>query len=431
MKVCVFSFFSLLTLFGICQNRTVVIGKILDQQTLRPIQNVNILYNKKSGTSSDLNGNFSLRISSSVANIIKFSHVSYISKSVPIDVISDTINLEILLQPKVESVDEVVVTESNGPYYKNTEVVLLDYFFVADDIWLVIKKKNTYFLRHLNRNQDYRLSFKFEELYTDCFKNIHLFSKDSAYQIYIIDAHVEIVERVSKNKFNEVLMPCKTSYKDKLVFEAYGYQNQSIQYFSIDKKTGEKEILWRIENKIGNKYASILRNEIISFYMRHKRPDENKITNNIWDGTIKDLELYDRKFFQMVEYYQKIGAKPIYCPLFASRNKIVLFNHIENKIIRTNLVDEQVTKISYTLDKDWDNQILQDNNHNLYLKYSKNGIVTLKKINPENAKILSVTRIPNHVYPEKIKIHNDYIYYVKRNYTTDSFELFKLPINEP
>ena len=102
-------FLSLIILFGsfimVAQDVTLN-GSVLDASTDGPLPGVSVVISgSQSGTTTDFNGNFSLK-GVSIGDVIQFSYIGYITQEVTI---GNPLNLMVYLQEDVESLDEVIL----------------------------------------------------------------------------------------------------------------------------------------------------------------------------------------------------------------------------------------------------------------------------------------------------------------------------------
>jgi iron complex outermembrane receptor protein len=95
----------------IAQKKGNVNGNILDAETMEPLVAVNISIDRRSGTISDNEGNFSLSLTSG-KHILEFYYVGYevLKKEIIVED-NETINLTILMQVSSRMLQEVVVSE--------------------------------------------------------------------------------------------------------------------------------------------------------------------------------------------------------------------------------------------------------------------------------------------------------------------------------
>ena len=90
--------------------QSIITGKILDQETLTPIQDVNIrFFDNSSGTTSLPDGTFQLQTTKVKAYLILTSR-SYIERSIILKINSSEIDMgTIFLQPQPYSLDEISI----------------------------------------------------------------------------------------------------------------------------------------------------------------------------------------------------------------------------------------------------------------------------------------------------------------------------------
>ena len=102
------------SMFSIYAQSTVIKGKILDASSQEPLIGVNILFNKSEGTSSDLNGNYQLKVSEGEYEIT-FKYIGYSTQFKKIKVSSSEQKIiNISLQQEANQLDDIVV--SAGKY---------------------------------------------------------------------------------------------------------------------------------------------------------------------------------------------------------------------------------------------------------------------------------------------------------------------------
>ena len=124
----------------ICSQTVIFKGIIKDEETLKPIQEVNIkVYGTVSGTSSDHAGNFSLKTDKIPATII-FTCVGYETASYTI-VGTPKTPIEFQLRPKSYLLGEVDISSKKYSYmFKDKDFSVLDYEILGDDLILLIFK---------------------------------------------------------------------------------------------------------------------------------------------------------------------------------------------------------------------------------------------------------------------------------------------------
>lgn len=103
-------------LFFICgalvaqqQDPVVIKGQVLDAQTKVPLDGAHLVVNESFGTTSDIDGNFTINIS--VGDTVVVTHVGYVDYLVPIpqDLFEETYFLRIAMTPATKELQEVTI----------------------------------------------------------------------------------------------------------------------------------------------------------------------------------------------------------------------------------------------------------------------------------------------------------------------------------
>ena len=107
-------FVLLFVIYGTYSQSALIKGKIIDARSQEPLIGVNILYNKSEGTSSDLNGDYQLKVSAGEYEIT-FKYIGYSTQFKKLKVSSsDQKTINISLEEEANQLDDVVI--SAGKY---------------------------------------------------------------------------------------------------------------------------------------------------------------------------------------------------------------------------------------------------------------------------------------------------------------------------
>ena len=113
-------------------------------------------------------------------------------------------------------------------------------------------------------------------------------------------------------------------------------------------------------------------------------------------------------------YFKLIMTKPVYNPLKIIGNQVVLFDFEDDKIVIYDSAFKLIRTVPVTFHKSeyWDNTIYIDQtNHKCFGRFIKQGIVTLKQIDLTTGKTEGEV-VLQHIYPKKIRINDDNVYYL-------------------
>lgn len=381
-------------------------GNVSDSATDAVIENVSVkIVETGAAVISDGKGNFSIWISN-IPSTVCITHLNYFSKNIRIDAKENT-DQKILLLGKIATLPQLSVT-TNKPINitKEQPLYIKDYEFCNDKI-IVLAYKDKMLSRAcvslLNLNGDTICSVRIKDsrnLYRDCFGESHLLTKTTAWQIFIDSTFVDFIYPIDAEKFEETFSPVVAELNNKFFYQKYYYNNQILQYYFYDKSAKKSEEL------------KVIGNEENLYMMR----DRARIVMDSDDPAIQE------QFEDLVFY------KPVFAPLVKVHDTICIFNYADSLIEfysdSCRLIKE--VAISFHNDPNWKREIFVDDiTGKVFALFRKNGISALKEINLKTGELKNSIVIPDFPFVEKIKIHNDNIYFL---YTerTDPKELKKL-----
>ena len=426
-------------------SQTIIIkGVVKDEQTLKPIPDVNIkIFGTTIGTATDNNGRFSIKFDK-FPTILIFSCIAYEEENYKITELPKN-QLEFLLRSRSYPLKEVNVTSQNYSFlFKNQDYSVLDYELMGDNVLLLIFRarltKSEMVL--LNRSGDTLVVSSMPDvppsrLYKDFLSNIHYISKtDYAYQVVynMNDKTIDIPYRTTIDSLERIVKPFIFQISNRLYFQeiqvnglgmAIGFYQKGIgkkyirKYFN-EKKSSEKmddQIFYdKWNGLIGSQIPSGDENGDLAAADVGKSPKLGQYMNN-FDERAYQFEFYNMRFPVIKVADDKIA--------FFNFGDDVLemmdINGKTRKIIPITFHKESVPKFdtlsSVRLSDSgwrWGNAILEDEfNHNVYATYSKNGMIRINRINLETGKIMRGTVIPI-LFPEKMEIYDGEVYFLNR-----------------
>lgn len=408
----IFYFFSLFTFSQNVMKSKIIKGKVTTIDGV-PISYVSIFNIKdKTGTQSDKNGEYLLIIKN--PSIINFSLLGFqsvelnITQNMLSDLLKDSLTFNIVLKTAIKELKTVEITAENiKVVYDNS---LLDYEFNNDNILLLISENKKSKLRLINSDsiiKDKILNFPAGNFFRDCFNNIQVLTKDSSYQAYILPSEIYIYKGVDLKQFNS-LSSCVVSTPEHLFLQQFGPHNQSVIYSYINKHTKERKMLKHITSAESENFA---KGEVKKIAQLKRKLGNKSVMDDLNAtelGLARDIE--SRTWF-----YENILVKPTYNPLKQIRDSIFIFNHISDSVYvyNSNAELKRTFNIKYHYIKGWKNEIIIDETkQSAYAKFINDGIVYLCKINLDNGNILNQYKLEHNTFPEKIKIKDNYAYYL-------------------
>jgi len=383
------------------------VNVIVSDTTGKVLKDVAI-YNSKQNLIGITNNFGTTTITARLGDAVMFSHISYEQKTMKV---SDE-NMLVVLNAKTNILPEAEIVE-NAPHlaYKNKEVWIVDYIVGWEGITAITTTGKTSHLLHLGFEQDTlsirQIDTKYENLFRDVFGNIHLLGPDSTYQIYSDGEKMHLLYGVLREKFDKTFAPIAALTDSILVTKQAFYYGQEWAFFKVNRNTMKKDFLCDIYGTslemaknwdIDNRRSGSAQNSM--FYNPVPKPEEQQ---NMEENLLKKLMLQE-----------------IYVPVLNVDNSIYIFdfqkdaiyiyNNLGNYLDRTEIAFHRGFRNS--INKNWDNHIIYDDATNeCYAQFTKDGIVTLKKINLKTGNIDASYTLDSHVFPESIQVYNGTVYY--------------------
>ena len=123
---------------------------------------------------------------------------------------------------------------------------------------------------------------------------------------------------------------------------------------------------------------------------------------------------------------------PVYAPLFKIQNEIVIFNFLDSKIEFYNETGQLVKEllIDFHKQSNWKEDVFVDDvSGRAYTLYLADGISTLKEIDLQTGKFVRSFKIPKFKYVNKIKVHDNKLYFLYRKSCSDDLSgLYRMEI---
>ena len=369
-------------------------------------------------------------ITAYLKDVVIFSHLSFEPKVIKLsehDMYEEVFNvfkMIVTMEEKTHILPEVTIVE-NAPQlaYKNKDVWVLDYSVNEKGIMAVTTDGKESQLLHLGFEQDTisikkidkKLDNLFREiLYQDLFGNTHLYSLDSAFQIYSEKDKLELLYGVTLEKHKSTFGNLYALTDSIVVTRKEFYSGQEIVYFMTNRNNGKTEVLcdvygssremaknWHIDNV---RLRRALNPGSSDFVNPYERPEE---WNNFEEDMIKRLMLQE-----------------IYVPLLNVDNKIYIFDFQKDYVYKYNDKGRYLGKkeISFHLKSKyarrdapgnpWDKKLIYDKaRKECYAQFTSDGTVTLKKIDLESGNVIATYVLDDHYFPENIQVYDGVVYY--------------------
>jgi len=376
-------------------------GTVLDEEKRAGISYVNFSFiGSHLGAVSDKKGEFSFFIDTLPVTML-VSHIGYVTKKIFLDTTS--YSLTIYLAPLVTLLKEVEIKASvHEAFFKDDQYAIKDYEIDSGYVYLLIYRYQLSHMELVCKNLEGDtiartniLPYSPKGLIKDCLGFLHVFNRDSIFQIYREEGNIFLIHGESMEKYEKILSNCLASTYDVLYFKKQTDLGMGIEYYGINRISRERQVL------------STVRDEKKAKMLRRNPQDASLLLSGIPEG---------RETFVEWNWVHKILYRPLGSALYKIGKFICIFN-IPDKQIE---FYDQKGAYSYKLalqtefhpDGRWSNEIFVDEvRSKAYTALIKNGYYMLFEINLNTGELKKALSI-FHPYPEKIRIYKGYIYYL-------------------
>lgn len=441
----------LLPVTASAQNDKVLnVNVIVSDSTGKVLKDVAI-YNSKQNLIGITNNFGTTTITAHLLDAVMFSHISYEQKTVKI---SDE-NMLVVLNAKTNILPEAEIVE-NAPHlaYSNKQVWVSDYKITDRGMYLILDSNTEHSLIFLSHEQDTlaraKISKKYDYLYEDAFGNIHLLSKDTAYQTYYDGEKLNMLYPVDIQTFKQKLMPVQVITDSLLVLQRYASMWQEILYISVNRNNKETKVLadcYGPTREWGRTYyRDMVKDGVIDAVQKDNPLFPNIMemlgieqTNTFGDDAIENTYV-DFESSQRARY----RLQPIFSPITFFNDTIYVFDLEKDKLIKftengtfVKDIDISFHRTTYRknsrIGNNWDKNIIIDKAlGKCYAQFTKDGHVTLKEIDLQTGTTKNTIELNHHVFPENIQIHNGIVYYkfidVRQTVGRDCRSLYKMQL---
>jgi hypothetical protein len=378
-------------------------GKVFDMETRKAIPDVNIHFTGTNlGISTNKKGEFSFFIDTIPVYMI-ISHLGYETQRIWLDNSYRSVN--VMLKPASLMLKEVEIKAVNKPmpFFKDTKFSALDFEVDSSLLYLLVYRfrLGASELLCLSASGDTiarsgALRLKPAELFLDCFGNIHILSQDSVYQVVQDSSALRIVHTAGIKRFDETLRDCVASTQALLFFKKLSLDKQSVEFFSVNRKTRQRQYLTDATDEYKQK---MLRLNPYDHYLltRERIPEGREAFVDYW-------------------WIKKILYRPNTSSLHKVDEHLCVFNSVEHTLELFTLSGDLTAKLLIPTeeksDSKWTTEIYIDRiEHKVYTSFLKGGRFTLFRVDLNTGdlkRILSAV----HAFPDKVRVHDGFLFYL-------------------
>jgi len=259
--------------------------------------------------------------------------------------------------------------------------------------------------------------------FRDCMDNFHIVYEGLAYQIIETIDSFYLMEPILWKDLQKSLKPCVLASEQYFIFQQYGQYNQSVSFMLIDTLEQNSRELYAVDNI---DYTSSL-----DEFVEKQKAVIN--SGNVMGENSPNFQRSLRRAGDNLYFAETALSHPIYIPILRIADTVKLFDHHNDRVIVYNdsIQQERTFAIDYQLHKSWNNQLHTDQSATqIFANYDDAGRVTLIEIDPSTGALLHQTTINEHLFPEKIQIRGNYIYYLHHIFGDNSINfIYKQRIN--
>ena len=398
------------SLSATAQHKTVVYGNL-------GMENVNISINDTPyGTSTDAKGRYTLPLYNRSKTVqLYYSCISYqdtIVSLTPNQLQHDSINISFKMRPKNYALSEVTVSENKPEIAYHEKMISLVAYEINDmGLYLIAYRQSGNALLHLSFDLDtlsvLPIAKKYDRLYKDVFGQIHLMSYDSTYQIghrQLGDTYLnmELFYGMTLRDFYRIMGNNVAATDSVFVIATYGSGYQELYYHYFNRGTPDAHLL---------EYT------------------------------------FDQEGLDLTENIKKFGLDgiipppPIYDPLFAVGDSLILFNFEANKIEffdeKAQIIGEVPIKFhryqkwdgTWPMKSNWYKMVLPDKTKkHFYAVFEDESILTLKKINLKTGEVKDVATLSGFQFVLLPRVNDGFLYFMFHTGITHSKALYRMRI---
>ena len=424
------------------QHKTVVYGDL-------GVSNVNIsILNTRNGTSTDAKGHYSLPLYDQSKTVrLYYSCIGYqdtIISLEPEQLRLNSINISFKMCPINYTLKEVTVSENKPEIAYHERMVSLETFEINEmGIYLIAYRNSGNALLHLSFDLDtlsiLPIARKFDRLYKDVFGQIHLISYDSTYQI----GHRQL----------------GNTYLDAELF--YGMKIDEFYYVMGDNAAMTDSVF-----VIGTYSGSACSGQEL-YYHYFKRGNPNgHLLEHIFDQESLDVCENIQKFGGLEgtggnayrpssDYYVHrvmrprvnlrkwiLASDPIYDPIFAIGDSLVLFNFEadKNEYFDKNAQMIGETPIRFHRYKNWNGKWLMKGSwkkevlvdrvrKEFYTVFEDESVMSISKINLKTGQTQLVAKLSDFHFVQLPMVNDGTLYFLYHTGATHSKALYRMKID--
>ncbi|NRA47989.1 MAG: carboxypeptidase-like regulatory domain-containing protein [Phaeodactylibacter sp.] len=366
-KVCLLAVLLLPGLKVLGQNVTLE-GIVLSKDN-QPLQGATIEYSEDQGVTTDSNGVFSIKPETAGPYNLIIRSLGYEQKDTLVNLEEGKNYLVLVLEDKIYSQEEVVVTEKANSIFKEDKWKILDFRIYNSKIYLLYLLKGQRYLGLASlegwQEDEVELKTKYLTFYESCSERLYLKENSSLIEVGEKEGKLALLGKsVGISDYEKFMQPCLRKIDEEYVFKAYKDHNKRVLYYRYDDDKKQK-LIHAVFDADAYKVARSYYWDVIRLYYRYvSDPNGNGIDEGMervniieageWDGKLMSLILNNEMQFA-VSYYQNVELKELDAHEFVYDDRLYIMDTHKKKILRYNGSTNDLRKLKLIDELDWEN----------------------------------------------------------------------------
>ena len=405
--------------------------QVVSEKTKAPVPfcSVQVLGKKNSAVGDEM-GFVALRADAS--DTLVFYQLGFYLLKLPVAAASGK-PTKVFLKVKSVQLDEVnVTTKKFEVFEENNYTVFLDFEFYDDNILCLANKggrNNVLLLTDMQGNKllEKKLTISGDDLFKDCFGNIHIVAADSVYQVFYDYSQLLVLPAFPIIDYQNFLLPCQAAFNDKYIFKIKQYRSLKNAYLYYDILNNTKKTIACVADS--EAISGFNMDFDIMYFLGQRRKGAG------YEYTVTDLHKNLDKFREELalpfEYTNLL--RPVESELKLIDTTLLLFDYTNSNVYHYTRNGDFICKkvlqnfpsllpkLNY--DKEAGTVILTSLNN-------RTGLLSLYRYNPGTQKLTHKFTIEDFHYIKNFQIKENYLFHINREKTNQqtNTKLVKLPI---
>ncbi|MBL4753531.1 MAG: carboxypeptidase-like regulatory domain-containing protein [Flavobacteriales bacterium] len=401
------------------QDLTLVVrGTLTDKESGEALTGAHIwVTQQRVGVVSDAEGNYLVKIRWRKNISIKFSFVGYspVEKVLPRNLQADTIELNIKMQKVPWEIAPVQITARSHPdtVFGSFKYCVADFEFYKDKVLLLTyasrdPKASTLMLQ--DKYGEILLTAKVPgnatSLFMDYEDRYYVICEDNVYNISIEPALLLLVP-LSTAYFNVHIKPGIDMIGDKIIFSDYRWHHPEFSYYTVWRNDTAVQELKTIVD------AALMRMYRFEYYYLN---NEQRVASWKLADQHEGLDEFDVAA-RMTGFQNSLYYDELYAPMFVVKDTVLIFDHYADKLYKFDRRNRAVDSIAIAYHKNrgamkWKKELVKDDGTgDIYAVFQKNGYYYLNHVDTQKGTLHGAFKMSDK-YADKMKIKDDYVYYV-------------------